>query len=123
MEERTAHTCSTCQETLTRVHKFALPLPLIALDISNCPEINLDHAFHIPIDDIESMYKLRGIIYYGQSHFTARVIQNNGLVCYHDGLERGKNLVYEGTLANLLDNNLSECRGRQATVAMYVKCS
>ena len=122
IEEQTAHRCSTCQETLTRTHEFAFPLPFIALDVSNSPGINLDHAFNIPINEIESMYKLRGIIYYGQSHFTARVIQDNGLVWYHNS-SAGKNLEYEGTLGNLLDNNLSVCEERLATVAMYAKCS
>jgi len=119
MEEKTAHTCSSCQEHLTRIHKFAFPLPFIALDVSHSPEID---AFHIPIDGIEIMYKLRGIAYYGASHFTARVIQDNGMVWYHDGLQTGTNLVYEGTLNNLLDNNLSACEGREVSVAIYAKC-
>ena len=123
LEEETAHTCSTCQEKLTRAHEFTFALPFIALDVSNAPEINLDHSFHIPINGIATMYKLRGITYYRQYHFTARVIQNNGFVWYHDGLATGRNLEYEGTLGNLLDNNLSICEGRYASVAMYAKCS
>jgi hypothetical protein len=122
MEEETAHTCSSCQEKLTRVHKFALPLPLIALDLSKQNNIDIDHTFHVFIDNNEVTYKLRGIIYYGQAHFTSRVVCENGMVWHHDGLETGRNLVYEGTLNNLQSEYLSSNRGRHATAAIYAKC-
>ena len=122
MEGGTAHTCTSCQEHLTRVHKFTFPLPFVALDLSNQNNINLDHTFHVMIDNNEVTYKLRGIVYYGEAHFTSRVIYENGMVWHHDGLETGKNLVYEGTLNNLQSEDLSSNRGRPATLAIYVKC-
>ena len=74
------------------------------------------------IDNNEVTYKLQGIVYYGEAHFTSRVIYENGMVWHHDGLETGKNLVYEGTLNNLQSEDLSSNRGRPATLAIYVKC-
>ena len=48
---------------------------------------------------MDTSYKLCGIVYFGDSHFTARVIYNNGMIWFHDGLETGHTLLYEGTVA------------------------
>ncbi|KAJ7310828.1 hypothetical protein DFH08DRAFT_667300, partial [Mycena albidolilacea] len=43
-------------------------------------------------------YALRGVIYSGENHFTARVIKDNGAVWYHDGIETGSTTIAEGSI-------------------------
>jgi hypothetical protein len=40
--------------------------------------------------------KLGGIIYFGNSHFTARILDLNGGIYYNDGLQTGNQCIYEG---------------------------
>ncbi|KAF8883853.1 hypothetical protein BD779DRAFT_1443555, partial [Infundibulicybe gibba] len=60
---------------------------------------------------------LRGIIYFGSSHFTCRIITEDGISWYHDGVDTGKNTEYEGPLSTSI--NLLQCEGREATAAIY----
>ncbi|KAF8337236.1 hypothetical protein F5887DRAFT_890768 [Amanita rubescens] len=60
------------------------------------------------------------IIYFGDSHFVARVISNNDMVWFHDGLTTGHNLIYEGMLNNNL--SLNQCSGKNAIAAIYIMC-
>ncbi|KAF8871244.1 hypothetical protein BD779DRAFT_1430539, partial [Infundibulicybe gibba] len=65
----------------------------------------------------EAHYKLKGIIYYGNNHFTARVISPLDRVWFHDGMETGPAMEYEGTLSPSL--NLTSRNSRPAVVAIY----
>ncbi|KAF8325502.1 hypothetical protein F5887DRAFT_873953 [Amanita rubescens] len=76
--------------------------------------------FTVIIKNNQYSYKLCGIVYFGESHFTARVVYNNGMVWFHDGLATGQKLIYEGMLNNC--PSLNQCKGKDAIVALYVKC-
>ncbi|KAJ7085896.1 hypothetical protein C8R44DRAFT_542589, partial [Mycena epipterygia] len=43
-------------------------------------------------------YALRGVIYGGENHFTSRIVKPNGDMWYHDGIETGKNTVFQGSM-------------------------
>ena len=119
MTEETNKSCIICNERLTLIQEFTFPLPLIALDFSHqmLPLVNI---FTISIENTETSYKLRGIIYFGDSHFIARVISDNDMVWFHDGITTGHNLIYEGMLNN--DLLLNQCKGKNAIAAIYVMC-
>ena len=59
-------------------------------------------------------------MYFGDSHFTARVIYNNGMIWFYDGLKTGHKLIYEGMLNDCV--SLNQCKGMDAIAALYVKC-
>ncbi|KAI0043088.1 hypothetical protein FA95DRAFT_1475075, partial [Auriscalpium vulgare] len=63
------------------------------------------------------IYKLKGIIYYGDAHFTSRIVADNGVLSYHDGIATGRNCVEEGRLTAIQD--IYNVRGRQASVLIY----
>ena len=63
-----------------------------------------------------SSYSLRGVIYYGQHHFTCRFISRRGVVWYHNGIATGSSLVNEGFLSSV---DLSICGTQMASVALY----
>ena len=119
MIEDTNKTCITCSEQLTLHHEFTFPLPFIALDFTG-RIIQLDPTFTIFINNTEASYNLCGIIYFGDAHFTARVICNKNMIWFHDGITTGQKLEYEGLLHN--DFQLNDCRNKEAIAAIYIPC-
>jgi hypothetical protein len=100
-------------------HYFLLPLPFIAIDFSN-QQLQINWTFCICINNNRYTYELRGIIYYGDSHFTAHVISNNGMIWFHDGIATSQSLEYENTFQNF-NGSLNSCKGKEAIIAIYVK--
>ena len=66
------------------------------------------------------VYILRGVIYFGDDHFTCRIVNEDGLVWYHDGIATQNSVIYEGKLGDTkLD--LKKCRDKIASGAIYSK--
>ena len=63
---------------------------------------------------------LRGIIYLGGYHFTARFIDSDGNIWFHDG-QRGHLAEKDGTLETTSDKELRTCRGRKLVLAIYAQ--
>ncbi|KAI0083775.1 hypothetical protein BDY19DRAFT_873061, partial [Irpex rosettiformis] len=65
-------------------------------------------------------YRLAGIIYFGDFHFTCRVIDNNGHIWYNDGIQTGSQSQYEShidqTHSELLQSALNN---RKKSVVIY----
>jgi hypothetical protein len=120
--EETRITCNSCSEKMLMRYNLLYPLPLIALDFAG-HNIQINYEINVPVSDSNIKYKLRGIIYFGDSHFTSRVLLDNGTIWFHDGIVTGQKLVYDG-IANLNNthNSFSICRGKKAAAAIYIKC-
>lgn len=74
------------------------------------------------IRDTYVKYTLRGIIYFGQSHFTCRIITKDRQIWYHDGISTGNRLNYEGTWNNIKDQiDLNTCHNKIAILVFYIK--
>ncbi|KAF8220307.1 hypothetical protein L208DRAFT_1334596, partial [Tricholoma matsutake] len=43
-----------------------------------------------------TMYRLRGVMYHLEDHFTSRFITESGSVWYHDGMSTGQKMENEG---------------------------
>jgi hypothetical protein len=63
---------------------------------------------------------LRGVIYLGGFHFTARIIHPDGSVWYHDG-RKGHLCEKEGPLKLFDSKDLKTCRGRNLVLAIYAQ--
>ena len=64
-ESNVTFSSESCSEKMEIRHQFPPPLPFIALDFSRYHQLQLDHTFHISINNEEYIYQLRGIVYYG----------------------------------------------------------
>ncbi|KAF8875566.1 hypothetical protein BD779DRAFT_1450037, partial [Infundibulicybe gibba] len=62
-------------------------------------------------------YNLRGVIYYGGQHFTARLITTNGVVWYYDGIRDESPVVWEASATTLLD--MYQCGLQTAILTIY----
>jgi len=62
-------------------------------------------------------YQLKGIIYHGGYHFTARVVTSQGDVWYYDGMTTARECIYEGKLSEL--TNIRDAEGRKISTVIY----
>jgi hypothetical protein len=62
----------------------------------------LEPILYIDADSSHCCYNLCGVIYFSCEHFTARVISDNGIIWFHDGIFMNRCLVYELTNISLI---------------------
>ncbi|KAJ3869922.1 hypothetical protein EV359DRAFT_28906 [Lentinula novae-zelandiae] len=63
-------------------------------------------------------YSLSDIIYFGEAHYTARIIDQDGKVWYYDGIADNGRFSYNGNI-NTDDIQLHKRGQKQAAVAIY----
>ncbi|PPR07084.1 hypothetical protein CVT24_010921 [Panaeolus cyanescens] len=115
-----AHTsvcaCPSCTGPMYTQQSYG---PALCFQIINSPGIIMQHV--ICVGPYSIKYKLHGIIYFSNAHFTCRAILSDNSVYFHDGLEGG-NAVYDGHLGISMSlEDLNVCRSRTASVALYIK--
>ena len=69
----------------------------------------------------DQQYRLCGIVYFGNFHFTSRVITAAGDVLFYDGMVDDGNCSYDGNLRSMTVTSLHETRGRAMSIAIYYK--
>ena len=109
--------CQFCESLLVRTFTFIHNPFLLAFDVSANVDI-IDKSLVLPVNGNNYMYSLRSIMYYGDNHFTSHIITPAGLIWFHDGIETGTSMEYEGNISSV--ENLSVCRSEPATAAIYV---
>ena len=65
-------------------------------------------------------YELKEIIYLGDFHFNARLIDSEGFVWFHDGINMGRKLIKENHI-DAMSENLGNCRGKLPVLLIYCK--
>ncbi|KAF8874336.1 hypothetical protein BD779DRAFT_1476546 [Infundibulicybe gibba] len=80
----TASTCPSCNSRLVRGFRYVGSPQILAFDLSNGQSHPLEQHRTLVVEERQYSYILRGIIYHGNDHFTARVITEGGGVWYHD---------------------------------------
>ncbi|KAI9069009.1 hypothetical protein FKP32DRAFT_1560572, partial [Trametes sanguinea] len=66
-------------------------------------------------------YRLCGLIYFGQFHFTSQVVTRSGEVYSHDGIKTGSKLTFKGNLVGMDSKMLSKLGKRKLSVVIYQK--
>ena len=119
-KEPTQHQCTTCGRQMNMMFQFHQPWHLIAFDFAwQRTEIDPELLVHVNGDNV--LYKLRGIIYFGENHFTSRIISEMGQTWFHDGITTGQSVIYEGDVQDVRALNM--CQGKQASMAVYTKAN
>lgn len=68
----------------------------------------------------DSNYRMAGIIYFGDVHFTCRIIDQTGQMWYNDGIQTGRECRFEGNIRNMHPELLWNAPGRRkATSVIY----
>ncbi|KAA1479923.1 hypothetical protein DENSPDRAFT_789689 [Dentipellis sp. KUC8613] len=106
-----------CNATKKHQVKFKRHLPpLLSIELLNQAAI-ITQKITLTSEFESSVYKLRGIIYSGGFHFTARVIDSESNVWYYDGVTTKREPQYEGLLSNVGD--LHTAVTRNACILIY----
>jgi hypothetical protein len=71
--------------------------------------------------DQRSVLKLKGLIYFGGFHFTCRIISEDDVMWFHDGMVTGSDTVLDGKLDEMSYEQLHTCRGKKLEIAVYAK--
>lgn len=116
--------CSTCRSTsaATRhIELHSIP-PVLTFEIqltdSSLPRIAIDPDMLITAPDGgQHRYRLFGIVYLADAHFTCRYVDLAGDVWYHDGLSQTRTCVQDGHVDSL---DLARThQGARACIIMY----
>ncbi|KAJ6603850.1 hypothetical protein B0H10DRAFT_1687060, partial [Mycena sp. CBHHK59/15] len=100
-------TCS-CGNGMVRVTMWDAAPPCIYLSLAD-HTINIDTALTVNVGADCFRYALRGVIYGGDEHFTARILKASGEMWYHDGIETGKRTEYQGVVHSQSPEFLNTC--------------
>jgi hypothetical protein len=119
-EEVTRHLCTTCERDVFIKYRFTEMPSLIVFEFGD-QDLHMDFFINVQVQPNNGQHQMRlaGIVYYGQQHFTAQIILSDGQIWFYDGITTEKNLVYIGSI-HQNPPNLSHCRGKQASAAIYV---
>ena len=112
-----ASRCHVCRSHTVRQHIFEDTPAIIAFDLSQHQISLLESIVITTVNGDRMTYKLRGVMYHLDNHFTSRFISESGCVWYHDGISTGRQMVPDGSFG---DTELGTCRSGTATCALYV---
>jgi hypothetical protein len=117
-----AEKCPECQSEMTStVHYVHFP-GMLLFDHS---AYNIKPSKYLKCTSIGNnntiRYRLRGLLYFGNFHFTSRIISPEGDVWYHDGMDMGSETKSEGHRKLMKDRDWQTCLGRKLVMSIYVK--
>ena len=112
-----ASRCLVCHSHVIQRHIFEHTPAVIAFDLSQNPISLLESIVITTVNGDRMTYKLRGVMYHMDNHFTSRIISESGLMWYHDGILTGRQTVREGRICDI---ELGTCQTGRATCAIYV---
>jgi hypothetical protein len=64
---------------------------------------------------------LRGIVYYGNYHYTSRIIDINRKVWFHDGMITGSSSQLEGSAVNVEERYFNKCNHKNVALLVYAQ--
>ena len=112
--------CPECRSNLIVQKQFDV-LPNLLIIQLGTQSMNLSHTLETDTMHGPHNYRLTGLIYFGDFHFTSAYIDKNKRVWYHDGIDTGRSQKYQGTLNSLNNRNLVYSHGKQVCTVIYSK--
>src|SRR6266550_3563957 len=89
--------CDLCHDNMQTIKRICQNTPLLAFHFAGQKPF-IDSTFTVNINEQIITYILSGVIYFGNYHFTSRILDKSGLIWFHDGIATGNDVIYEGTL-------------------------
>ncbi|KAI9060905.1 hypothetical protein FKP32DRAFT_1577011 [Trametes sanguinea] len=111
--------CRACRNACDVTSTFHTAPPIVCIDVGNVDGLRADDTLHFPVAGADTCWKLRGVIYHGFQHFTARYIAEDDSVWYHDGASTGQYCIREAGTTRELD--LFVARNRRACHYLYTQ--
>jgi hypothetical protein len=117
-QNETHEKCPVCRSDLKQPIFFNEPPRILVFDIQSST-IKLDKKIKFVHDNQDTILKLRGIVYYGNFHFTAQIVSTAEIVWYHDGMTTDSTMEKERKLKDMDYSSLLNCRGKKLTMTIY----
>ena len=116
-KRKTNKRCPKCKAKVNAIYQFQDPPSFITLMIERSLSVEMQHIMSVSGYE----YKLYGLIYHGDHHFSCRVVDKSGGIWFHDGIHTKKNCEYEGNISQVDPNMLMKARhGRICILGIYV---
>jgi hypothetical protein len=110
--------CSNCNAPLETTIHFSDTHKIYAVDVTD-RNVTLSRTVKIQGLTRATTLHLRGLVYYGDYHFTCRIIDDSGNIWFHDGMTTGRIAIKEGGFGSISQPNLKQCRNKQLCLVIY----
>jgi hypothetical protein len=119
--EPTRQACNICNMPLNLKYTFENIPEFLVFDFGGLNDLEINKSFLLNKDEIHYLFKLKGVIYFSQNHFTSRIITQSGQIWFHDGMTLQHSMRYEGLLNTELCPNIFYSNGGNAILAIYTQ--
>ena len=96
--EPTRQACNICNLPLYLKHTFENIPEFLVFDFGGFNYLEINKSFLLSKDGIQYLFKLKGVVYFSQNHFTSHIITQSGQIWFHDGMTLQHSMRYEGLL-------------------------
>ena len=116
--------CRECNDPYTRIAEY-IDLPqVISFELRDKSTLLNSTLLVKQSSGTDLVYKLAGIVYFGDMHFVARIIRQDGQIWFHDGITTQRNLIYEGSIASgHIDLTLAHSKGAHTGIYCRIRDS
>jgi hypothetical protein len=118
MSHRVPDRCIQCMGEMDRITRFHKSPTVLAFSV-NDSNIRASKKLKLVNGDDEIGFKLKGVVYFGEFHFTSRIFTSDRTVWFHDGMTTARQCRNEGKAETFSDRDLMECNGKKATLLLY----
>ncbi|KAK7677027.1 hypothetical protein QCA50_019992 [Cerrena zonata] len=116
LHEMTRQRCPDCNSHLQRHYHYDIFPSFLAFNVFlSLPKLDSE------IDIQGKLYRLCGVVYHGDFHFTSRIMTADSKVWHYDGMTRQGVCKYEGLLENMEPSVLRKAYGKTMSMAIYIK--
>jgi hypothetical protein len=111
--------CDLCGGEIDKITRFDVIPKILVFSVSDSSvRVSKKISFHD--GDSIIVFGLKGVVYFGDFHYTARICTNKK-VWFHDGMVTGGECTYEKMLTEFTDSELSTCNGKTSTLVIYAQ--
>ena len=111
--------CGHCNGEVDKITRFDVIPKVLVFSVSDATvRVSKKISFHNGGSMV--IFGLKGVVYFGDFHYTARVCVGRK-VWFHDDIATGRKCTYEKTLSDFTDSELSTCGGRTLSLVVYAQ--
>ena len=112
--------CSLCHTNTVRFTQYINPVNFIIVQVRDC-NIKISRKIKVTSKNEINNLSICGVIYHGEFHFTARIINIDGTIFYHDGITTQRQTLKDRHMSQIDKYYLNTCKGKQATLVIYAR--
>jgi hypothetical protein len=118
MRHQSQQVCGNCNAPLETTIHFSETHKIYAVDVTD-RNVTLSRTVQIQGSVRATTLHLKGLVYYGDFHFTCRIVDESGNIWFHDGMTTGRTSINDGKFGTVSQPNLKECRNKQLCLVIY----